>query len=137
MAQFFADSYQRRVGAPLPIVAGDPRLATLIAIGAPSRPSLFLDATPERSPWVTMDDVKSKGAIIVWPTNDTAGAPPPEIKERFPDMVPEVPPRAFARPVQGQLPLLRIGWALIRPQGHPIVEAPPAVVRPATPAPAR
>jgi hypothetical protein len=29
--------------------------------------------------------------------------------------VPEVP-RAFERPVQGQLPLLRIGWAVIRPQ---------------------
>jgi 4-amino-4-deoxy-L-arabinose transferase-like glycosyltransferase len=135
MAQFFADSYQRRVGAPLPIVAGDPRLAALLAIGAPSRPSLYLDATPERSPWVTMDDIKAKGAIIVWQSSDTAGAPPPDIKERFPDMVPEVPPRAFARPVQGRLPLLRIGWALIRPQGQPIVEAPlPAIVRPATPA---
>ena len=29
MAQFFADSFQRRVGAPLPIVAGDPRTAAL------------------------------------------------------------------------------------------------------------
>jgi hypothetical protein len=135
MAQFFADSYQRRVGAPLPIVAGDPRLAALLAIGAPSRPSLYLDATPERSPWVTMDDIKAKGAIIVWQSSDTAGAPPPDIKERFPDMVPEVPPRAFARPVQGRLPLLRIGWALIRPQSQPVVEAPlPAIVRPATPA---
>jgi hypothetical protein len=25
-------------------------------------------------------------------------------------------PRAFERSVQGQLPLLRIGWAVIRPQ---------------------
>ena len=90
-------------------------MAALVSIGAPSRPSLFLDATPERSPWVTMNDVKTKGAIIVWPTNDTSGTPPPEIKQRFPDIVPEVP-RAFERPVQGSLPLLRIGWALIRPQ---------------------
>ena len=37
------------------------------------------------------------------------------IKERFPDLVPEVP-RAFERSVQGRLPLMRIGWALIRPQ---------------------
>jgi hypothetical protein len=33
----------------------------------------------------------------------------------FPDLVPEVP-RAFERPVQGMLPLLRIGWAMIRGQ---------------------
>ena len=46
-----------------------------------------------------------------------AGTPPAALKERFPDLVPEVP-RAFERSVQGQLPLLRIGWALIRPQSE-------------------
>jgi len=25
-------------------------------------------------------------------------------------------PRAFERPVQGRLPLIRIGWGMIRPQ---------------------
>jgi hypothetical protein len=76
---------------------------------------VYLSATPERSPWVTADTIKTKGAIVVWPTTDTAGTPPPAIKERFPDLVPEVP-RAFERSVQGRLPLMRIGWALIRPQ---------------------
>jgi hypothetical protein len=117
MAQFFAETFQRRVGAPLPIVAGNVRIAALIGMDAPSRPSLFIDAAPERSPWVTVADINSKGIVIVWPTNDTAGTPPMELKERFPEMVPEVP-RAFERPVQGQLPLFRIGWALIRPQAE-------------------
>jgi 4-amino-4-deoxy-L-arabinose transferase-like glycosyltransferase len=119
MARFFAESFERRTGAPLQIVAGDPRTAALIALGAPSRPSLFLDTTPERSQWVTPDAVKAKGVVVVWPTTDTAGTPPPEIKERFPDLVPEVP-RAFERSVQGRLPLLRIGWGVIRPQGQPV-----------------
>jgi Dolichyl-phosphate-mannose-protein mannosyltransferase len=115
MARFFSDSFQRRVGKELPIVAGDPRTAALVGLGAASRPSLFLDATPARSPWVSLQDVRAKGAIVVWPTTDTAGTPPPEIREEFPDIVPEVP-RAFERAVQGRLLLLRIGWALIRPQ---------------------
>jgi 4-amino-4-deoxy-L-arabinose transferase-like glycosyltransferase len=119
MARFFAESFERRTGAPLQIVTGDPRTAALVALGAPSRPSVFLDATPGRSPWVTPDAVKTKGAVVVWPTTDTAGTPPPEIKERFPDLVPEVP-RAFERTVQGRLPLLRIGWGVIRPQGQPV-----------------
>jgi len=114
MAQFFDESFQRRVGSPLAIVAGEPRLAALIALAAPSRPSLYFDATPERSPWVSMTDIRAKGAILVWPASDTSGTPPAEIKERFPGIVPEVPPRAFERPLTG--PLLRIGWALIRPQ---------------------
>ena len=78
------------------MVAGDPRTAALVSLGSPSRPSLFLDATPERTPWVTFDDVRRKGAIVVWPTADTAGAPPPEIKERFPDLVPDATRRIRA-----------------------------------------
>jgi hypothetical protein len=72
---------------------------------------------------VTLSDVRTKGAIVVWPTTDTAGAPPAAIRERFPDLVPEVP-RTFQRRVQGQLGPLRIGWALIRPQGQPVDPAP-------------
>jgi hypothetical protein len=66
---------------------------------------------------VTPAAIRTKGAIVVWPTTDTAGTPPAEIREQFPDLVPEVP-RAFERAVQGRLPLLRIGWAVIRPQGQ-------------------
>jgi hypothetical protein len=129
MARFFAESFERRTGVPLQIVAGDPRTAAVVALGAPSRPSLYLNDTPERSPWVTADAIKTKGAIVVWPTSDTAGAPPADIKERFPDLVPEVP-RAFERSVQGQLPLLRIGWGVIRPQGQPVVPPAPEAQKP-------
>jgi Dolichyl-phosphate-mannose-protein mannosyltransferase len=130
MARFFAESFERRTGTPLQIVTGDPRTAALVALGAPSQPSLFLDAAPERSPWVKPDAIKTKGAIVVWPTTDTAGTPPPAIKERFPELVPEVP-RAFERSVQGRLPLLRIGWGVLRPQGQPVSppEAPTGAVK--------
>jgi 4-amino-4-deoxy-L-arabinose transferase-like glycosyltransferase len=115
VARFFAVSFERRTGTPLQVVSGDPHTAALVGLGAPSRPSVYLYATPERSPWVTADAIKSKGAIVVWPTTDTSGTPPAAIKERFPDLVPEVP-RAFERAIQGRLPLLRIGWGVIRPE---------------------
>jgi hypothetical protein len=122
IGRFFADSFARRVGVPLPIVSGDPRTAALIGLAAPSRPSLFLAATPRRSPWVSMAVIATKGAIVVWPTTDTAGTPPAAITQYFPDLAPEVP-RAFEHGVQGQLGLLRIGWALIRPQTTPSAPA--------------
>jgi hypothetical protein len=114
MGRFFADSFERRTGQPLAIVTGDPGTAALIALSAPSRPSVLFDSAPERSPWVTADDIRKQGAIVVWLTNDTTPTPPPDIKAHFPDLVPEVP-RAFDRPVQGRMPLLRVGWAVIRP----------------------
>jgi hypothetical protein len=116
MGRFFAESFQRRTGRPLAIVAGERHVAALVAVGAPSRPSLYLDATPDQSFWVSRQDIDDKGAVVVWPTQDTDGTPPPDIRARFPDLVPEVP-RAFERRFQGFLPLVRIGWGVIRPRG--------------------
>ena len=115
MGRFFAESFERRTGTPLAIVAGEPRTAALVALGAPTRPSLYLDATPDRTPWVTMDDVRRKGAVVVWPNDDTRAQVPADIAQRFPGLVADVP-RAFERMVQGRLPLLRIGWGVVRPQ---------------------
>jgi Dolichyl-phosphate-mannose-protein mannosyltransferase len=116
MGRFFAESFERRTGAPLSIVAGEPRTAALLALGAPTRPSLYLDATPERTPWITLDDVRHKGAVVAWPNDETRVQVPAEIATRFPGLIADVP-RAFERGVQGRLPLLRIGWGVIRPQG--------------------
>lgn len=117
MGRYFSESFERRTGRPLQIVAGDPQIASLVALGAPSRPSVFLANAPERSAWVTPESIKTRGAVVMWPTTDTAGMPPDTIKARFPDLVPELP-RGFERPVQGRLPLIRIGWAMIRPQAE-------------------
>jgi len=118
MGRFFADSFERRTGHPLAIVSGDARTAELVAAAAPSHPSIYFDADPKRSPWITANDIKEKGAVVVWPVAETSSAPPPEIMARFPNLVPEVP-QTFTRPVRGRLPPLRIGWAMIRPISAP------------------
>jgi hypothetical protein len=114
IGRFFADSFARRTGHPLAIVSGDARFAELVALAAPSRPSVYFDTEPQHSPWVTPETIRKKGAVVVWPAADTNPAPPPEIKARFPDLVPEVP-HTFARSVRGRLPPLLIGWGVIRP----------------------
>ena len=110
MTQFLSDSFERRTGTPLKIVGGDARLASLLAL-SPSRPGIFVDDRPDRP--VTRKDIDENGAVIVWLAADAVGTPPPGIKARFPDLVAELP-RAFERPVQGSLPLFRIGWGMIR-----------------------
>ena len=114
MAEFFTDRFHRRTGRPLRVVAGDLDNAGLVAAFSSDRPSLYLVGAPERTPWVAEKDMRENGAIVIWPSADTSGTPPAAITARFPDLVPEVP-RSFERPVQGRLPLLRLGWALIRP----------------------
>jgi Dolichyl-phosphate-mannose-protein mannosyltransferase len=114
IAHFFGDSFERRTNRRLPAVAGDAQLAGLIALGA-GRPHLFLDATPQRTPWLNFAKFNETGGVVVWRASDTIGTPPPDIAQRFPGLVPEVP-RAFERLVNGRQPLLRIGWAIVRPR---------------------
>jgi hypothetical protein len=109
--RFFADNFQRRTGKPLNFVTGDVELAPLVALTSPSRPHVYFNWAPQRSPWASPADVRKDGGLMVWP----AGDPPSSLKTQFPAMVPEVP-RSFARTVQGILPLIRLGWAVERPQ---------------------
>lgn len=108
MARFFGESFERRTGRPLTAVAGDSRLASLIAMG-PTRPHVVRDnaASLERS-----------GGVVVWRASDTVGAPPADIAARFPGLAHEVP-RAFDRLVNGREPPVRIGWAIVRPKTTP------------------
>ena len=112
--RYYADIYQRRTGKPLAYVSGDPRVAPLVALAAPSRPHLYFAWAPQRSPWANAGDIRNNGGILVWPAADNSGTPPETLKVQFPDMVPEVP-RSFPRTVQGLLPLIRLGWSMQRP----------------------
>jgi len=113
--RFFADNFQRRTGKPLDFVTGDAQIAPLVALGAPSRPHVYFDWAPQRSPWASPEDIRRDGGLLVWPAGDNTGTPPATLKAQFPAMVAEVP-RSFARTVQGLLPLIRLGWAFVRPQ---------------------
>ena len=111
---FFADSVRAAHRRAAAFVAGDPQLAPLVALGAPSRPHVYFDWAPQQSPWASADDIKREGGVLVWPAPDTGRNPPARLAEQFPGLVPEVP-QTFSRPVNGFLPPVRIGWAVIRP----------------------
>jgi hypothetical protein len=116
IAQFFGESFERRTNQRLRAVAGDPQLASLISLNR-GRPHLYLDADPARTPWENLAKFYETGGLVVWRASDTSGAPPTDIARRFPGLVPEVP-RAFDWLVNGRQPLLRIGWAIVRPKGQ-------------------
>jgi hypothetical protein len=117
IGRFFGESFERRTNGPLQAVAGDGQLAALIALGA-ARPHLLLGATPERTPWLTPAKFNELGGVVVWRAADTVGTPPEAIARQFPGLAPELP-RAFERIVTGRQPLLRIGWAIVRPKPAP------------------
>ena len=60
--------------APLAIVAGDVWLAGNVAFYAEERPSVFIDADPAKSPWITPAALVHDGAVLIWQA--PAGPPP-------------------------------------------------------------
>ena len=69
---------------------------------------------PTGRPGSRFGSFNETGGVIVWRAADTAGTPPDDIARRFPGIVPEVP-RSFQRYLTGRQPLLRVGWAIVRP----------------------
>jgi len=117
MARFFTDAFRHRTGHPLSIVVGDGEIGPLVAMASSDRPQLLLADQPQFTAFVTDAEIRAKGAILVWALSGAAPTPPPAISARFPDVVVEVP-QSFERPVQGRLPLYRVGWAMLRPGGQ-------------------
>ncbi|MGB6236132.1 MAG: glycosyltransferase family 39 protein [Bradyrhizobium sp.] len=115
IGKFFDDSFERRTNHRLSAVSGDTQLATLISL-SPARPHLFLTAMPQRTPWLNLDKFNQTGGVVVWRASNTDGTPPPDIARLFPGLVPEVP-QVFDQLVNGRQPLLRVGWAIVRPKG--------------------
>ena len=70
---------------------------------------------PAQGPWLTPARLGEQGGVVVWRAADTSGSVPPEIAKQFPGLVPEVP-QSFDRLVDGRLPPVRIGWAIVRPK---------------------
>ena len=104
--------YRELTGQPLSYVIGSMWLSGNIAHYAPEQPRVLIDGSPERAPWIDLDDLRARGAVVVWVAGD-------------PDVLPPMF-RAVAGDAEIQPPLTlslhlgagvtRGGWALLRPQ---------------------
>ena len=96
--------------APLPIVAGDVWLAGNVAFYGADRPSVFIDADEDKSPWIAPSALVRQGAVLIW----DASVGDPAWLARFPTAqrqpaieLPYVPPLGH--------PPARLGWAIVPP----------------------
>jgi hypothetical protein len=114
IAQFFTDTFRRRTGRPLEVVAGEGRWPYLVGAASADHPRVLQVTNLVRAPVLSESDVRAKGMLVVWTAEEGKAEPPASIRARFPNLTPEVP-QVFEWPVQGLLPPLRLGWALVRP----------------------
>jgi 4-amino-4-deoxy-L-arabinose transferase-like glycosyltransferase len=97
-------------GRPLAIVGGDVWLAGSVAFYGIDRPSVFIDADPTRSPWISPQALAQGGAVLIWSATD----PPPRWLAQFPAARPQPPIELPYVPPLGHPPA-RLAWAILWP----------------------
>ena len=57
-------------GKKLRYVIGSMWLGGNVAHYSPDHPEVLIDGLPRRAPWINLDDLHAKGAILVWEASD-------------------------------------------------------------------
>ena len=105
-----SQKYRAATGKPITYVIAEMFVGGNVGHYAPSRPRVLIDGKPERAPWISLADLKARGAVVVWVGGDLQKMP-----AEF---------DAIAKGAQVQKPLhlqywrgggfTDIGWAILR-----------------------
>ena len=66
LASILTEEWRKRFAVPCPYVVGDRKDSCYMCYYSPDHPRAFFDHNPKLSPWIEPDDLKRKGAVIIW-----------------------------------------------------------------------
>ena len=123
-AQFFpgrdlgreiSQRYLAATGKPISYVIGGMWDGGNVAHYSPGRPRVLIDGKPQRAPWIDLDDLKAKGAVVVF-WQDDVHTMPAEFKAIADGAVvqPSVELRYLRADLRGD-PHVHVGWAILYP----------------------
>ena len=82
--------------------------------GLHPQPRVLIDGLPRRAPWIDLADLRARGAVVVWTDGDLNSLP-----ESFAAVAAGAEIGApFALPFRSGEHVLRVGWAVLRPQAR-------------------
>ena len=113
--------YQAATGEPISYVIGSMWDGGNVAHYSPGRPRVLIDGKPERAPWIDLEDLKAKGAVVVfW---QDLHAMPPEFKAIADGAVVQPPIElCYLRADLRGDPIVRVGWAILYPKPRSAAE---------------
>ena len=83
-----------------------------VAHYAPDHPRVLIDGNPDRTPWIDLADLRTKGALVVWTTGDLSVVPP-GLRSVAADAA--VQPPFLLHDRRGDSSL-NVGWAILHPR---------------------
>ncbi len=104
--------YRAVTGQTLAYVIGSMWDGGNIAHYAPGHPRVLVDGNPARAPWIDLDDLRARGAVVVW-TDGDLHAVPVQLQSIAGEAAVQ-PPFTVALPARtgsGE-----VGWAILLPR---------------------
>ena len=78
--------WRARFSTPLPFVGGGEFATNNIAVYSPDKPTVIVHADPSLSPWVNRDDLRKRGAVIVWEDGQLDAAAMAQLRRDYPGL---------------------------------------------------
>jgi 4-amino-4-deoxy-L-arabinose transferase-like glycosyltransferase len=108
-AQELTARYRAATGKPLVYVISSMWEGGNVAHYSSDHPRVLIDGNPERAPWISLDDLKAKGALVVWTAGDLHTVPPEYQSIAAGAQVQE----PFLLPFRRAGGTLNVGWAIV------------------------
>jgi 4-amino-4-deoxy-L-arabinose transferase-like glycosyltransferase len=106
-----AERFREATGKPLAYVIGKMWDGGNIAHYAIERPRVLIDGEPRRAQWIDLEDLRKRGAVVVW-TDGDPGVIPAALSAVVSDARVQPP---LAVPFRRGEQVLHVGWAIINP----------------------
>ena len=99
-------------GAPLRYVIGSMWDGGNLAHYSPDQPQVLIDGLPRRAPWIDLEDLRDKGAMLIWTQSD-----PGQVPAAFAAIAPGAELGApFDLPMRRGDGVAHVGWAILKPR---------------------
>jgi 4-amino-4-deoxy-L-arabinose transferase-like glycosyltransferase len=112
LAAALTQRFHDATGQKLDYVVGSMWDGGNLAHYSPDQPKVLIDGLPQRTPWIDLNDLHRKGAIVVWIGGDSSHLP-----DAFASVAGDAEVGApFDLPMRRGSGEVHVGWAILKPQ---------------------
>jgi 4-amino-4-deoxy-L-arabinose transferase-like glycosyltransferase len=86
LADTVTRSWREKFGSALPYVGGGEFATNNIAVYSPDRPRVIVHADPALSPWVDREELRRRGAVIVWEDGQIDARALAQLRSEYPGL---------------------------------------------------
>jgi 4-amino-4-deoxy-L-arabinose transferase-like glycosyltransferase len=112
LAAALTQRFRDATGTPLAYVIGSMWDGGNLAHYSPDQPQVLIDGLPQRAPWIDLNDLRRKGAIVIWTAGDSTTVPPQYAAAVGGGTV----GTPFKLPMRRGAGDITVGWSILKPQ---------------------